>query len=97
MARDGFLEKYMAFDAALVSLDLAVVYLRAGRTEEVRSLAEAMIPIFKSQEIHREALAALVMFQEAARREAVTLSLVERLAAYFREAEVDRELRFRGV
>jgi len=55
-----------------------------------------MIPIFQSQDIHREALAALVMFQEAARREAVTLAFVERLAAYLREAEVDRDLKFRG-
>jgi len=95
-ARDAFLDRGLGFDAAMVSMDLAALYLRAGRVKEVRSLAEAMIPIFQSQDIHREALAALVMFQEAARREAVTLAFVERLAAYLREAEVDRDLKFRG-
>lgn len=95
-ARDGFISKGLCFDAALVSMDLAGLYLRAGRMAEVRTLAEEMIPIFQSQDIHREALAALVMFQEAARREAVTLAFVERLAVYLREAEVDQDLKFRS-
>ena len=95
--RDALVERGMGYASAMVSMDLAALYLRSGRIEEVRTLAEESIPIFQAQDIHREALAALVMFQEAARREAVTLSLVERLAAYFREAEVDRELRFRGA
>jgi tetratricopeptide (TPR) repeat protein len=95
-AREAFLERSIGFGAAMVSMDLAALYLRTGRVEEVRSLAEAMIPIFQAQDIHREALAALVLFQEAARREAVTLAFVERLAVYLREAEVDRDLKFRG-
>jgi hypothetical protein len=95
-ARDAFLDRKMGFDAAMVSMDLAAFYLRAGRVEEVRCLAEAMIPIFQAQDIHREALAALVLFQEAARREQVTLSFVNRLATYLREASVDQDLKFRG-
>ncbi|HXU29739.1 MAG TPA: hypothetical protein VN851_04095 [Thermoanaerobaculia bacterium] len=95
-AREAFLDRGMGFGAAMVSMDLAALYLRAGRMEEVRALAEAMIPIFQAQDIHREALAALVLFQEATRREAVTLAFVERLATYLREAEVDRDLKFRG-
>ncbi|MEP7012981.1 MAG: hypothetical protein ABJC13_21885 [Acidobacteriota bacterium] len=95
-ARDAFLDRKMGFDAAIVSMDLAAFYLRAGRGEEVRFLAEAMIPIFQAQDIHREALASLVLFQEAARREKVTLSFVNRLSAYLREASVDRDLKFRG-
>ncbi len=95
-ARDALVERGMGFVAAMVSMDLAALYLRAERMKEVRTLAEEMIPIFQSQDIHREALAALVMFQEAARREAVTLAYVERLAVYLREAEVDQDLKFRG-
>ncbi len=95
-ARDALVDRGMGFAAAMVSMDLAALYLRAGRMEEVRSLAEAIIPIFQAQDIHREAIAALVMFQEAVRREAVTLAFVERLAVYLREAEVDRDLKFRG-
>jgi tetratricopeptide (TPR) repeat protein len=94
-ARDALVERGMGFAAAMVSMDLAALYLRAGRMKEVRSLAESMIPIFQAQDIHREALAALILFQEAARREAVTLAFVERLAVYLREAEVDFELKFR--
>ena len=95
-ARDAVVARGMGFAAAMVSMDIAALYLRTGRMEEVRALAEAMIPIFQAQDIHREALAALVLFQESARREAVTLGFVERLAAYLREAEVDRDLKFRG-
>ncbi len=95
-ARDSLVERGMGFAAAMVSMDLAALYLRTGRTGEVRALAESMIPIFQAQDIHREALAALILFQEAARREAVTLTLVERLSAYLREAEVDRDRKFRG-
>ncbi len=94
VARDAFVDRGLGFDAAMVSMDLAALYLRAGRVEKVRFLAEAMIPIFQAQDIHREALAALVMFLEAARREAVTLAFVERLSVYLREATVDRDLRF---
>lgn len=95
-ARDQFLDRNLGYDAAMVSMDLAALYLRAGRTGEVCALAEGMIPIFQAQDVHREALAALALFQEAARREAVTLSFVERLATYLRLATADREFKFRG-
>ena len=53
------------------SLDLAVLYLRLGRRAEVRRLAEEILPLFKAQDVHREALAALTLFQEAARQDSL--------------------------
>ena len=44
-------------DVALASMDLAVVYLRQGRTDEIKRLAVEMLTIFRSLHIHREAIA----------------------------------------
>ena len=49
-----------AYDAAIVSMDLALLYLRQRRTAELKTLAKEMLPIFRSQDVHREAVAALV-------------------------------------
>ncbi|HEV7516307.1 MAG TPA: tetratricopeptide repeat protein [Thermoanaerobaculia bacterium] len=75
--RRSFGEKEMAYDAALATLDLAGVYARQGRSAEMQPLAQEMLPIFESRELHREAIAALIMFQQAAERNSVTLSLIQ--------------------
>ncbi|MFL6262557.1 MAG: tetratricopeptide repeat protein [Thermoanaerobaculia bacterium] len=93
--REAFLDSALAFDAALVSLDLALVYLRQHRAGETRRLAAEMIPVFQSREVHREALGALIVFQRAAELEELTAGLVEEIAAYLRQARVDPRLRFR--
>lgn len=43
-ARDGFVGLGIGYEAALVSLDLAVLYLRRGRTGSMRRVAKEMIP-----------------------------------------------------
>jgi tetratricopeptide (TPR) repeat protein len=73
--RDGFLARELPFDAALVSLDLAAAYLRQGRTAETRRLADETMQLFSSYRVHREALAALLMFQQAARLENATVAM----------------------
>ncbi|HWM90496.1 MAG TPA: hypothetical protein VN493_06980 [Thermoanaerobaculia bacterium] len=95
-ARDGFVAQGNAFDAAMVSVeDLAILYLQQGRTEEVKHLTEEMLAVFEAQDVHREALAALVLFQEAARREEVTRTLLQELADYLKASQSDPSLRFR--
>lgn len=79
--RRSFGEKEMAYDAALATLDLAEVYARQGRHAEMQALAQEMLPIFKSRELQREALAALIMFQQAAEKNGVTLSLIQEVAS----------------
>jgi tetratricopeptide (TPR) repeat protein len=82
----GFLKEGFGYESALVALDLALLYLRQGRTAEVKRLARQMIPIFQAQDIHREALAALALIQKAARREEVTVEQLLRLVKYLQEA-----------
>lgn len=92
--RDGFIAQGIGYDAALVSLDLAALYAAHGRMAEVRSLAEEMLPIFRSRDVHREALAALLVFQQAARSESITVRVVEEVAAFLRRARRDPTLRY---
>lgn len=94
--REGFAESGLIFDEALVSLDLATIYLRQHRAEETKRLAAEMIPVFRSREVHREALAALIVFQQAAELEQLTVGLVEEVAAFLRQARGNPQLRFRG-
>jgi tetratricopeptide (TPR) repeat protein len=84
----------LPYEAALASLDLAVLYLKEGRTAEVKELAVAMGGIFEAKGIAREALAALTLFCEAARQEAATVELARRVERFLRRAQVDPELRF---
>lgn len=96
VVREAFIEDGAAFDAALASLDLASLYARLGRTSEVKRLAAEMLPIFQSLEVPREALAALLFFQQAAERETLTLGLVQELSSYLEKVQSNPQLRFLG-
>lgn len=80
-ARAGFIDKGLPYDAALVSLNLATLYADQGRSGEMKQLAAEMIPIFRSCEVDRETLAALMLFRRAAEMEAVTVRMLNDLAA----------------
>jgi hypothetical protein len=84
----------MAYDCALVTLELAELLLGLGDTAEVQRLAKDMLWIFKARGIHREALAALELFRDTARKEKATPELVRRLIAYLNRARNKPELRF---
>jgi len=47
----------------------------------VRHLADEMVNVFRTHNVSREALAALLLFQEAARRETATADLARDIAA----------------
>jgi tetratricopeptide (TPR) repeat protein len=79
--RRTFLEERNAFDAALAALDLSISHLQEGKTAEVRELADEMVTVFRNLEVSREPLAAVLLFQEAARRETVTVELAREVAA----------------
>jgi tetratricopeptide (TPR) repeat protein len=88
--REGFITHRMGYDAAMVSLDLAILYLEAGRLSDVQQLAEEMLPIFQTQNVDREALATLRLFQEAARRQELTVEKVRELATSLRRIAADQ-------
>jgi tetratricopeptide (TPR) repeat protein len=84
----------LTFEYALVSLDLSHALLKEGRTAEVRVIAEEVLLTFTTQEIQREAFAALQIFCEAAKREAASVELARRVIEFLHRAQLDPELRF---
>jgi tetratricopeptide (TPR) repeat protein len=85
--RRGFREAERHYDAALVSLDLAAVWLRQGRTTEILESVEEMIAIFRSLDIQREALAALLMLRGALEKDQATAALLQAVSAEIRRLE----------
>lgn len=92
--RQGFASRGLGYDAALAALDLATLYAEQGRTAELKQVAEEIVPIFESQDVHREAAAALMLFQDAVRAEQVTLGYVLELSRYLQRARLDPRLQF---
>jgi transcriptional regulator with XRE-family HTH domain len=92
--RTEFVVRGIAYDAALATLELAVLYLEKERVREVKMLSREMAPIFRAQGVHREALAALKLFCEAAENELATVGLVRRMVEYLYRARHNPSLRF---
>jgi tetratricopeptide (TPR) repeat protein len=86
-----------AYDAALVSLDLAILDLEDGRLGEVRKLAEEMVWVLASQRLHREVLAALRLFFAAVQAGSADAELARRVLAFLDRARLDRSLHFEGA
>ncbi len=81
LVRREFAERRLAQDAALASLDLAVLLLEAGRAAEVRELALGMSWILTARRISREASAALALFCRAAGQESASAALARQVRA----------------
>lgn len=92
--RQGFHELRLHLTAAVAALELATLYFHQGKLQHVRRLALELMPVFREAEIHREALAAFAIFQQAAVTEQLTDRLLADLVAYFRRAETNPTLRF---
>lgn len=80
-ARKGFLERKLTHEAALVSLDLAAVYVKLGLVEEVKRTVTATVPIFHALRVKLETLAALLQIQKVADQEQQALELIRTLHA----------------
>ena len=74
-----FARRNIAFDAALVALELAALELDRGQAQAVRILAQSAAPTFAAQIIPRELLASVRVFWRAAEREAATAETARRL------------------
>jgi hypothetical protein len=90
-ARQGYLDRELGYDAALVTLDLALLYLDQGRTAELKDAARLMQPIFEVRNVHRQALAALMLFEQAAAAEKVTEQTIHGLRRYLERTRIERQ------
>jgi tetratricopeptide (TPR) repeat protein len=93
-ARQAFAERQSSYDVALALLEEAALLLEEGRAAEVKALAPELARVFEGKGVHREALAALRLFQEAAEREAASAGLARRVLGFLFRARHDPGLRF---
>lgn len=68
--RSLFVRQGKTFDAAQVTLELALVLLSAGRAAEAEDLAEEALAVFAALRVKREALAAFLVSRRAAASQA---------------------------
>jgi tetratricopeptide (TPR) repeat protein len=83
--QEGFETHRMYYNAALVALDLALLLARQGRAEELKRLAADLVAAFESRAIHREATAALILFQRSCDEERVSVEMISQLASLLRK------------
>lgn len=76
-AREQFTRFGDLIGAALVCLDLAALYYRQNRLADVERLAGSMVPTFGALQQHREAFAALTLFQRAVEERNLTNVVIE--------------------
>jgi tetratricopeptide (TPR) repeat protein len=78
-ARKGFLARDLVQEVAIVSLDLAWVYVKLGWIDKLKETVTEMVPIFRALGVGREILAALLQLQHAADQEQKALELIQLL------------------
>jgi tetratricopeptide (TPR) repeat protein len=78
-ARKGYMEKELPYEVALVSLDLASVYVKLGLVQEVKRTVITTVPIFHALRVKVEILAALLQLQKVADQEQQALELIRSL------------------
>jgi len=80
-ARAAFEEFKVPAYVALVSLDLAALWLPAGRTAEIMELIEETIAIFRAHGMSRDAITSLLIVREAFTSQKATEALLRTTAA----------------
>lgn len=91
---DAFIDNDAAFDAALVIVDLAQMLLAEGRAHEVVEVTQHLPGLFRSLDVHPEAVAATLLFHKAASEQQVTEEYVTLYRSFLERAQVDRSASF---
>jgi tetratricopeptide (TPR) repeat protein len=92
--RREFLQRGQVYDAAMIGLELAALWLRQGRTAQVQELAEEMHAVFEDLGVQLEAARALQFVHEACRVQAVTVSMIERVRTFLERLPWHPGMRF---
>ena len=90
LAEEAFLEVYQGFvdvtplAAAQVGLELATLYLEAGREDEVAPIVLTIERVFRAHEIDEHAVAAWLILREAVERKRLHAAVLKDVAARLR-------------
>jgi tetratricopeptide (TPR) repeat protein len=91
-----FTEQGLAYDAAVVTMDLAALLLDLGRNREVAEIAAETFPILVAQQVHHHTLAALVAFTHALEMDCATPELARQISAFLLRASRNPRLQFQA-
>lgn len=90
--REGFFEREMEYDAALVGLELIEVRLQMGRRGEVAELAQEILETFEDLGVELEALKAMRYLAEACWADVATPSMAARVRSFLRRYDLEPRL-----
>jgi tetratricopeptide (TPR) repeat protein len=93
-ALDGFLAREREYDAALVGLELAAVWLQQGRLAEVEEMVEETVDLLHGLGLYGEGLKATLYLRDACRRRRATVSLVRQVHDFLARLHWQPHLRF---
>jgi tetratricopeptide (TPR) repeat protein len=77
--RRGFVDCNLLYEVALISLDLAAVYIRLQSEQKLRQTVAETVPIFHALGVGREALASLLQLQQLSNQSRQALELIRLL------------------
>jgi tetratricopeptide (TPR) repeat protein len=86
-AKSDFERLGLTYVASITGLDLAAVWMRQGREEEVKALAEELAERFLRLNVGREALSAMLVLRQVCREDKVTEEGIRKVAAFLRELD----------
>lgn len=92
--RAGFEGEGMRFHAALAALEIALLWLRQARTSETKELVLETVDVFIALRIPREALGAVVVLQDAARKDIMTVNLLASVVEHLWRSQMDPDAPF---
>jgi len=90
--RKGLITLGAPFEAAMISTDLAMLYIVTGRSRLLEALAAETGRMFQALEADQDALQTLAFWCQAAAQGAVTLESLKQLRAYLAEGVPIRPL-----
>jgi tetratricopeptide (TPR) repeat protein len=79
--KEEFDRRGQVYHSGIIALDLAGIWLRQGRTDDVKRLIGETLAIFRERYVARETIAALLMLREALDQDRATLELVVAVAS----------------
>ncbi|HEX6862665.1 MAG TPA: hypothetical protein VF414_07615, partial [Thermoanaerobaculia bacterium] len=77
--RQGFVSRELLYESALVSLDLASVYVKLQAETELKQTVAETVPIFQALGVGRELLASLLQLQQLSHKTRQALDLLRSL------------------
>lgn len=80
-ARQGFVDRELFYEAALISLDLAAVYVKLQAEPELKQTVAETVPIFRALGVERELLGSLLQLQQPSHQNRQTLAMLQVLSS----------------